>query len=65
MYLPLEDHAKQRLTERNDIITAVGILRSEGVDADDVLGEMTKLFYVDLDEFNEVMGSVRRYLELD
>ena len=60
MYRPLEDHAKQRLTERNDIITAVGILRAEGLGIDEMLGEMTKLFYVDLDEFNDVIDSVSR-----
>ena len=65
MYLPLEDHAKQRLTERNDIVTAVVILRAEGVAADDVLGEMTKLFYVDLDEFNEVMEAVSHYRAIE
>jgi hypothetical protein len=61
MYRPLEDHAKQRLTERQDIITAVGILRAEGFEVDDLLGEMTKLFYIDLDEYNDVIETVGRY----
>jgi hypothetical protein len=64
MYRPLEDYAKQRLTERRDIITAVGILHAEGLALDDMLGEMTKLFYVDLDEYNEVMETVARYREV-
>jgi hypothetical protein len=64
MYKPLEDHAKQRLTERHDIMTAVGILHEEGIDGDDVLAEMTKLFYVDLDEFRDVMESVSRYRQI-
>ena len=61
MYQVLEDYAKQRLPDRRDIMTAVGILRSEGVDTDDMITEMTKLFYVDLDEFNDVLESVSRY----
>jgi hypothetical protein len=61
MYQPLEEHAKRRLTERKDIITAVGILRAEGFDVDELLGEMTKLFFVDLDEFNDVLLTVQRY----
>ena len=64
MYRPLEDYAKQRLTERNDIMTAVGILRAEGIEVDDLLGEMTKLFYVDLDEYNDVIEAVGRYREV-
>ena len=64
MYRPLEDHAKQRLTERQDIMTAVGILRAEGLDVDELLGEMTKLFYVDLDEYNDVIETVGRYREV-
>jgi hypothetical protein len=61
MLKPLEDHAKQRLTDREDIIAAVGILRAEGVDADEMLGEMTKVFYVDLDEFNDVINTTTLY----
>ena len=57
MYQPIEDYAKRRLTERQDIATAVGILKREGVDEDKLLSEMTKLFYVDLDTFNEVLGA--------
>ena len=64
MYRPLEDHAKQRLTERQDIITAVGILRAEGFEVDELLGEMTKLFYIDLDEYNDVIETVSRYREV-
>jgi hypothetical protein len=61
MLRPLEDHAKQRLTDRQDIITAVGILRAEGFDVDEMLGEMTKVFYVDLDEFNDVIAATGLY----
>ncbi|TIX06907.1 MAG: hypothetical protein E5V44_12910, partial [Mesorhizobium sp.] len=45
----VEDYQKRRLTERVDIITAINILRSQGYDRDELIGEMTKVFYVDLD----------------
>jgi hypothetical protein len=52
----LDDCAKRRLTERDDIITAVRILRSRGVQDDELIFEMAKIFYIDLDEFNDVMS---------
>ena len=58
MYQPIEDHAKRRLTEPQDIAMAVSILKREGVDEDQLLSEITKLFYVDLDTFNEVLEAV-------
>jgi hypothetical protein len=59
MLQPLDDHAKQRLVDREDILTAIGILSAEGLDVEQMLGEMTKLFYVDLDEFNDIVGMVQ------
>ncbi len=55
MHAVLDDCEKRRLTERIDIQTAVEILESRGVCRDDLLTEITKVFYVDLDEFNRVL----------
>ncbi|BCH24704.1 hypothetical protein MesoLjLc_43700 [Mesorhizobium sp. L-8-10] len=55
MHAVLDDCEKRRLTERVDIQTAVDILESRGVRRDDLLTEITKVFYVDLDEFNRVL----------
>ena len=52
----VEDYQKRRLTERVDIMTAINILMSQGYDEDDLLDEITKVFYVDLDTFNEVIS---------
>jgi hypothetical protein len=52
----VEDYQKRRLTERVDIMTAINILMSQGYDEDDLIGEMTKVFYVDLDAFNDVIA---------
>ena len=51
----VEDYQKRRLTERVDIMTAINILRSQGYDQDELIGEITKVFYVDLDAYNEVV----------
>ena len=51
----VEDYQKRRLTERVDIIAAFNILRSQGCEYDDLIEEITKVFYVDLDTFNEIV----------
>ncbi len=51
----IEDWAKRRLTERVDLQTAIAVLRERGYDIDEMLAELTRLFYVDLDEFNELV----------
>lgn len=53
----VEDSAKRRLTERVDILTAVNILKSRGYRSDELFAEITRIFYVDLDEFNDVLKS--------
>lgn len=53
----VEDYHKRRLTERVDIMTAINILKSQGYDQDELIGEMTKVFYVDLDAYNEVVST--------
>lgn len=51
----VEDNSKRRLTERVEILTAVNILRMRGCRTEELIVEMTRVFYVDLDEFNEVL----------
>ncbi|TPM48700.1 hypothetical protein FJ959_27585 [Mesorhizobium sp. B2-2-4] len=51
----VEDYQKRRLTEPVDIITAINILKSQGYDHDELIEEITKVFYVDLDAFNEIV----------
>lgn len=51
----VEDYQKRRLTERVDIMTAINILKSRGYGHDELIEEITKVFYVDLDAFNEVV----------
>jgi len=51
----LEDYQKRRLTERFDILTAINILKSRGLEDDELIHEITRVFYVDLDTYNEVV----------
>lgn len=51
-----EDNTKQRLTDRLDIIMAINILRGQGYDHDELIREITRIFYIDLDEFNAVVS---------
>ena len=52
----VEDNAKKRLTDRLDIIMAINILRGQGYDHDDLIREITRIFYVDLDEYKEILA---------
>ncbi|MER8864495.1 hypothetical protein NKI19_12380 [Mesorhizobium sp. M0751] len=56
----VEDYQKRRLTERVDILTAINILKSQGYEHDELIAEITKVFYVDLDAFNEIVRVDRR-----
>ncbi len=51
-----EDNTKQRLTDRPDIIMAINILRGQGYDHEELIREITRIFYIDLDEFNAVVS---------
>jgi len=51
----VEDCLKPRLTERVDILTAIRVLRARGFEQDELISEITRLFYVDLDEFNMIV----------
>ncbi len=51
----VEDYQKRRLIDRFDIITAINILKSQGYDDDDLIKEIIRVFYVDLDAYNEVV----------
>jgi hypothetical protein len=53
---PINDNNKQRLTSREDILVAINILRLRGVDPETLTREIIRLFYVDLDTYNEVLS---------
>lgn len=51
----IEDYQKRRLIERVDILTAINILKSKGYDDDELITEIIRVFYVDLDTYNELV----------
>ncbi|WP_315920124.1 hypothetical protein [Mesorhizobium sp. SP-1A] len=53
----LEDYQKRRLTERVDILTAINILKSRGYEDEELVTEIIRVFYLDLDTYNEVVGA--------
>ena len=59
----VEDNAKRRLTDRIEIITAINILREQGYDNEDLIREITRIFYVDLDTYNEIIKRLARRSE--
>ena len=52
----VEDNSKRRLTDRLDLIMAINILRKEGYDHDDLIREITRIFYIDLDEYTDIVA---------
>ena len=52
----VEDNSKRRLTDRLDIIMAINILRREGYEHEDLIREITRIFYIDLDEYNDIIA---------
>ena len=52
----VEDNSKRRLTDRLDLIMAINILRKEGYDHEDLIREITRIFYIDLDEYNDIVA---------
>ncbi len=51
----IEDYQKRRLIERVDILTAINILKSRGYEDEELITEITRVFYVDLDAYNEIV----------
>lgn len=54
-YVALDENKKQRLVERFDIARAVDVFRERGCEEGELLEQLLALFYVDLDELDEVM----------
>ena len=52
----VEDNAKRRLTDRLDLIMAINILRREGYEHEELIREITRIFYIDLDEYNDIIA---------
>ncbi|TWG96893.1 hypothetical protein L598_002400000640 [Mesorhizobium sp. J18] len=58
MRRPKDDCIKHRLTDRSQMLVAVKYLLSHGIPEDRIAIELSRIFYVDIDELNLVLDAV-------
>ena len=62
MLLPADDCAKRRLTERAELTVAAEFLIARGFDVDEIAVQLSRFYYIDVDELNEVVSSLSQQL---
>ena len=60
MLLPSDDGPKRRLTERAELTVAAEFLIARGYDSDDIAVQLSRFYYVDIDELNDVVAALGR-----
>ena len=55
-----QDNIKLRLTEREQLTTAVRKLMAAGISEDFIPAHLVRAFYVDMDELNHILETVAR-----
>ncbi len=60
MLLPSDDSAKRRLTERAELVVAAEFLIARGFEHDEIAVQLSRFYYVDIDELNDVVASIAR-----
>jgi len=58
MGFQVDDSAKRRLTDPAEIDRAIQLLEARGLYGDQLLTEMTRIFYVDLDALQGVLAGL-------
>lgn len=56
MLIIADDCAKRRLTERSDLAVAARVLIARGVECDEIAVQLSRYYYVDIDELNDVVA---------
>lgn len=51
----IDDCAKRRLIDRREIEFAIRFMKNRGVALDDVPAQLTRYYYVDMDEVNAIL----------
>lgn len=54
----VDDCAKRRLVERDEIEFAIRFMTSRGVKHDDVPVQLARYYYVDIDEVNAILAEI-------
>lgn len=60
MLLPSDDSAKRRLTERAELVVAAEFLIARGFEHDEIAVQLSRFYYVDVDELNDVVAGMAR-----
>lgn len=55
-----DDSAKRRLTERSELVVAAEFLIAHGFDEDEIAVQLSRHYYVDIDELNDVVACLSR-----
>ncbi len=58
MLLPHDDTHKRRLTERSELTIAAGFLLARGFEQDEIAVQLSRFYYLDIDELNLVVESL-------
>lgn len=58
MLVPPDDCAKRRLTDRAELTVAVEFLIGRGFEGDEIGVQLSRFYYVDIDELNDVLASL-------
>lgn len=58
MLLPSDESRKRRLTERAEMTVAVEFLMQRGFNQDEIGLQLSRFYYVDIDELNEVLAGL-------
>jgi len=60
MPLPNEEPLKRRLTERAEMMVAVEFLMGRGFAEDEIGLQLSRFYYIDVDELNDVLAALAR-----
>lgn len=55
MFTHSDDCAKRRLTDRAELTVAAEFLIARGYGGDEIAVQLSRFYYIDIDELNEVM----------
>lgn len=58
MFHLTDDCAKRRLTERSELMIAAKFLIEHGFADDEIAVQLSRFYYVDIDELNDVVASI-------
>lgn len=58
MLLPADDGPRRRLTERAELTVAAEFLIAKGFARDEIGVQLSRFYYVDIDELNDVVATL-------